>query len=103
MIQLSIALLFAFLGYLIKYKQWSWLIAGYNTSSKKEKEKYDVTALCNGVGGLMFVFCGIFIVGSFGEFFNQAWLISATGIIFAIVIIIFLIYANTGGRYKKNY
>lgn len=28
----------------------SWLIAGYNTASKKEKEKYDEKKLCRAVG-----------------------------------------------------
>lgn len=29
----------------------SWLIAGYNTASKREKEQYDETKLCRVVGG----------------------------------------------------
>ena len=31
----------------------SWLIAGYNTSSKEEKEKYDAKKMCRVVGGCM--------------------------------------------------
>jgi len=48
------------LGYLVKYKKWSWLIAGYNTSSKKEKAKYNTLALCSGVGNFLFSVSGHF-------------------------------------------
>lgn len=33
----------------------SWFIAGYNTASKKEQEKYDRKKLCRTVGGGMLV------------------------------------------------
>ncbi len=40
-IQALLVLMFVILGIMIKYFKWSWLIAGYNSSSKAEKEKYD--------------------------------------------------------------
>ncbi|WP_216827419.1 DUF3784 domain-containing protein [Alkalihalobacterium elongatum] len=93
--------LFILLGYLIKYRQWSWLIAGYNTSSKEEKAKYDKATLCNGVGNLLFVLSGIIFITGIGELLNISW-ITKYGWLPAIMIILwFLIYANTGNRYKK--
>ncbi len=89
------------LGYLVKYKQWSWLIAGYNTSSKKEKEKYDKTALCNAIGNLLFILAAIVFIGSLGDFLDLSWLINASWIVFTIIIVVFVIYANTGNRFKK--
>ena len=89
------------LGALIKYTKWAWLIAGYNTSPQKEKEKYDTDALCNGVGNFLFILGATMLVGSLGEYFNINWLISASWILFVLVTIVFLIYANTGNRYMK--
>ncbi|NLY10246.1 MAG: DUF3784 domain-containing protein, partial [Firmicutes bacterium] len=45
MIHLGSAILMLIFSYLVKVKRWSWLIAGYNTSSKAEKDKYDEEAL----------------------------------------------------------
>ena len=51
----ALPLLMAFLGYLIKVKRWSWLIAGFNTSSAKAKAKYDEAALCNATGIFLYI------------------------------------------------
>ena len=68
------ALLIA-IGYMVRFKRWSWLIAGYNTSSEKEKATYDVVALCTGVGNVMFMLGSIALVGSLGEFLRIAWIL----------------------------
>ncbi|MDE5413199.1 DUF3784 domain-containing protein [Alkalihalobacterium chitinilyticum] len=94
-------LFFILLGYLIKYKQWSWLIAGYNTSSKEEKATYDKQALCNGVGNFIFLLSGLLFITGLGEFLNMTWITKYSWIIAIIAIILFLIYANTGNRFKK--
>ena len=101
MFHLYMVVLFIVLGYLVKYKQWSWLIAGYNTSSKKEKAKYDTAALCSGVGNFLFLLAGILLIAALGEILDAAWMISFSWLVFTVVIIAFLIYANTGNRYKK--
>lgn len=100
MIHLLIAIMFIFLAYLIKYKQWSWLIAGYNTSTKNQKEKYDEEALCRGVGNLMFTLTGIAFIGSIGEFFNVDWIMTFSWGLFLLAIIVAVIY-TTGTRFKK--
>ena len=51
--------------------KWSWIIAGYNTSTEAEKRKYDEKKLCRTVGFLMltmtvgFIVCGV--IGFFVE------------------------------------
>ena len=101
MFHIGMALLLMLLGYLVKYKRWSWLITGYNTSSRQEKASYDVEALCSSVGNFLFVLAGILLVTSLGEFLQAARIIASGWILFTAACIAFLIYANTGNRYKK--
>ncbi len=101
MILLLTGLLLILIGYLVKYKQWTWLIAGYNTSSKKEKAKYDTVALCHGVGNIMFSLGGIVFISFIGELLEIEWVVTFGWVLFVIVMVFFLIYANTGNRFKK--
>jgi hypothetical protein len=101
-IHLSMALLLALLGCLIKYGKVAWLISGYNTSPKEEKEQYNVDALCRGVGHFLFALAGILIIPAAGSFFNVEWAILAGWILFTLTSIAFIIYANTGNRYRNT-
>lgn len=102
LIHVGMGLMLFLLGYLMKVKQWSWLIAGYNTSSVEEKAKYDTVALCNGVGKFMSFLGFTLFIASLG-FLLDATMITALGWgLFIGGTIVFLIYANTGGRYKKT-
>ncbi len=102
MIHILIALLMLVLGYLVKYKRWCWLIAGYNTSSKKEKAQYDTAALCSGVGNFLFILAALLFVAALGEYLDRAWIVSVAWIIFSAGCVVFIIYANTGGRFRKK-
>ena len=64
LIQLFIFILLVVLGTMMSLGKWSFLIAGYNTMSKEEKERYDETALCKFMGKFMFVvaFCFLLMV-----------------------------------------
>ena len=53
-------LLFIILGIVFFCGKGSFLIAGYNTASPKEKERYDEKALCRAMGGLMFACAACF-------------------------------------------
>ncbi|MBS4539204.1 DUF3784 domain-containing protein [Clostridium sp. D2Q-11] len=101
MSHLILAIVLFIFGYLIKYKQWSFLISGFNISSKEKKEKYDETALCNAVGKLLFILGGILIISSFGLLFEISWITSFSWILFIVISVLFIIYSNTGNRYKK--
>jgi len=102
MIHILIGLLMLVLGYLVKYRQWSWLIAGYNTSSAEEKAQYDTTALCSGVGNFLFVLAALLFIAALGEYLERAWIVSTTWIMFIAATVVFLFYANMGGRYRKK-
>ncbi|MCW3491681.1 DUF3784 domain-containing protein [Dethiobacter alkaliphilus] len=97
----AVPLLLILLGYLVKVKRWSWLIAGYNTSSKAEKEKYDEEALCRFVGNLLFVLGGLNLLTILGFERNITWLAWSSMVVFFVVVLVALIYANTGNRLKK--
>lgn len=103
-VNLFVSLLLGILGVIIKFSKASWLIAGYNTSSKEEKEKYDETALCKFVGNLLFVLAVIILFIAAAGFLNLRYftVITIIGwILFVIVTIGAVIYMNTGSRFKR--
>ena len=102
LVHLALALFLVILGCLIKYGKVAWLISGYNTSSKETKAQYDVEALCRGVGHFLFALAGTMIIPAAGGFFNAEWAILAGWILFTLASIAFVIYANTGNRYRKT-
>lgn len=80
---LGVALLLIITGILVKYRQWYWLISGYNTLPAAEKEKVDIKRLGNLTGNLLFGLAGIFII-SFG--------LSLTGYHTASMAVILLVF-----------
>lgn len=44
--------LFILIGIMLSLGKWSFLISGFNTMSKEEKEQYDVMSLCKFMGKL---------------------------------------------------
>ncbi len=98
----AVVVLLILLGYLIRFRQWAWLIAGYNTSSTKTKDSYDLAALTRAVGNFMFVLSVFALVSGLGQWLDIARLTTAGWIGFALAVLVFLLYANTGNRYKKN-
>jgi len=79
----------------------AFLIAGYNTMSSKERETYDEKALCKAVGWLLL------LISVFSMFFplsislESTWLFWASFIPIMILPLGFVIYANTGNRFRK--
>ncbi len=59
------AIIFIVLGVLIKYGKMYFLIAGYNTMSKKEKEKYDIKGIATVFKNAMFGMAFMIIIGYF--------------------------------------
>ncbi len=97
------ALIFVLLGILIKYGKMYNLIAGYNTLSKEEKEKYDIegiaTVFRNGMFGMAF-----FI--ALGYFLSK-WLNNSTiqDIAFwgsFIVGMIYILVVSNSKRYRRR-
>ena len=94
-----IALVLVILGLILWRGKGSWLIAGYNTSSKAEKEKYDEKALCRFVAKLLFTMAGFILI-----IFSVENVVVNLSLSLLAVIFIFgaVIYANTGNRFKKK-
>ena len=88
-----IIILFLLLAIFLMYGKGSFLIAGYNTLSQEEKEKYDQKALCRSVGKLLFsiVFCMLLMLAA--DLFNQSYLLTIGGIGMPACIIFYLIYS----------
>ena len=73
----------------------SWLVSGYNTAPKEEKEKYDRKKLCRVTGtGLGVVTVLIFFMGLFENVLPAGFLYAAIGIILADALLI-VIGCNT--------
>jgi len=80
----------------------AFLIAGYNTMPKEEQAKYDAKALCRSTGWfLLWTIFWIMLVpfGIHGE--NTGMLYCTVGII-TVSTLAFVIYANTGNRFRKK-
>ena len=101
-IHLAVIALFAGLGILFSRGKGAFLIAGYSTASRAEKEKYDEKALCRFMGKLMFALAGCWIPVSLGTMLDRGWLYGAGIAAFLLVIGGGLIYANTGGRFRTD-
>lgn len=96
-----IIILFLILGIVFFQGKGAFLIAGYNTSSKAEKEKYDKLALCKFMGKLMFMLAGCFVLIALGTFFSLPALHIIGMVLFLGIVFGAVIYANTGKRFKK--
>lgn len=92
-------------GWLVKYRKWTWLIAGYNTASKREKETYDIDKLTRHVGNLIFILAGIFGVMAIASLIFRDSLeniIRFGTTAFIATAVAGLVYINTGNRLKKE-
>ncbi|MBQ0059064.1 MAG: DUF3784 domain-containing protein [Lachnospiraceae bacterium] len=71
------------------------LIAGYNTSSKEEKDKYDVKKLCRVVGGGLLAIASLLPFAVLGEALLPAWVAYAYLAFVIVDCIVMIILANT--------
>ena len=60
---IGVAILFIVFGVLIKYGKMYWLMAGYNTLPKEEKEKYHIEEIASVFRNVMFGMSLIIILG----------------------------------------
>lgn len=90
-----IGILFALLSGVLLSGRGGFLIAGYNTASKEEKEKYDEKKLCRITGAGMAVITGmLFLLGAF-EKNMPYWMPMAFMVIICVDIVVMLILLNT--------
>ena len=101
-ILLLVALISTILGIVFFKGKGAGLIAGYNTASPAKKAEYDVKSLCRFVGILMFIMAVCFIVSAIGALFENDYVLEAGIFAFIISMIVGVIYANTGRRFKRK-
>ena len=87
--------IFAVLSIVLLSGHGSWVISGYNTASKEEKEKYDEKKLCRTTGiGMSVIAILTLIMGLFENFLPAFFVYIAVGIIVVDVVVI-IILGNT--------
>ena len=96
-----IVVLFVTLGIVFLKGKGLFLIAGYNTASKAEKERTNEKKLCKYMGRMMFLFAGCFIIIMFSSIFDNMWILALGILLFFVIAIGGVIYMNTGNRLKK--
>ena len=78
------------------------LIAGYNTLSREEKEKFDAKKLSVFLGKVFLLIGILFNCISVGIVFCIRWLPFAVAAAVAAAIIFAAVSCNTGNRFKKQ-
>jgi hypothetical protein len=79
----------------------SFLIAGFSTMSKTEKEKYDKAALCKFMGKILLpigILCPCLVIS---EMLEISWFPVVFVVVVLGLVIFAAIYANTGNRFRK--
>ena len=75
------------------------LIAGYNTASKEERERYDIKRLRGLIGGLMIVLAPLLLLMIGKESMAAIW--SFCGIVLVLCLVV-VILANTWAKKKSQ-
>ena len=101
MIHCIIILIFILLGVLFLHGKGAFLIAGYNTASKEQKEHTDEQKLCRCVGKLMFALAGCWLVIASSVLFQRMLFLWIGLGLFFVVCIGGVIYMNTGNRFHR--
>ncbi len=98
----AVMVLLAVLGSVLMTGRGAWMIAGYNTLPRKERERYDERALCRFVGKVLF-----FAAAGVGLLLlDERWPGKGLGTVAAVWLpagaLFAVIYANTGRRFRKK-
>ena len=96
------AILFIVFGILIKYGKMYFLIAGYNTMSKEEKEKYNIEEIATVFKNVMFGMGFIIILGLLVGNITENWALLNYAFWTAMIIgIPYLLFESNSKKYKK--
>lgn len=97
----TIALLLI-LGIVLYSGHGAWLIAGFNTLPRKERERYDKRALCRFMGKFLFVATGAVLLICASEIWPGYGLFTSGLTILLSSVVYVLIRANTKDRFLKK-
>ena len=76
-------------------------LCGYKTASAEEKAQYDEKKLCRAVSKLMFALAACWVVAALSEIFKNMIFLWVGIALFAVVIVVGVVWINTGDRCKK--
>lgn len=94
---------FLILGLIFKTEKVSYLIAGFQSLSPKEKRKWNQNKLCKFVGNLMFVMSFFYLISSVLDYTLPSisnYLFRLVTMISTILALIALIYVNLSKKFK---
>ena len=94
--------LFILIGIMLSLGKWSFLISGFNTMSKEEKEQYDVMSLCKFMGKIMFVVAFSIALFILSDILMIPILLNIGVVIIISSVIFAIIYTNIGDRFEKK-
>jgi hypothetical protein len=97
----GIALLLLIMGVFLLMGKGAFLIAGFNMMPPAEKARYNVRKLTFSVGILLILTAVLMMVMTVAIHFDLMWLVIVTVALMTVVPIVFVVYANTGGRFKR--
>ena len=100
-INICVILFFIVMGFIFRAGKAYFLIAGYNTASKAEKEKIDPKKLSKYVGNLCLIFACCAALAFLGERLRNPRLVNMGFFAFIAAAAGGIIYINTGNRIKK--
>lgn len=100
-INTGIILMLAVFGLVFRAGKGAFLIAGYNTASKEEKDKIDEKKLCKAVGNLFLILAVCWIVPAAGMITEKVPLLLIGGVLIVVVCIIGAVYMNNDDRFIK--
>ena len=94
-----VALVCAGLGFWVLIGKGDNLIAGYNTTSKEEREQFDIKRLRGLIGGLLIVQAPLLLLILGQETMASIWSFCGISLVLCIVV---LVLANTWAKKKSQ-
>ncbi len=98
-ILIIVAAILAIMGVLILIGKGDNLIAGYNTASKEERDKYNIKRLRGLIGGLLIILAPMIFFLKEEDTMTAAW--SFCALVFVLCIIV-VVLANTWAKKKPK-
>ncbi|WP_456276346.1 DUF3784 domain-containing protein [Bacillus sp. AK128] len=96
-----VTIVFIVFGIIFSTGKGAFLIAGYNTKSDEEKEKYDEVALSKFMGKMMFALAFSMVCWALSEAYQLMWLFVMGLVLFIGILVITIFYVNVGNRFMK--
>lgn len=101
-LKVGIIVFFIVLGIIFSFGKGAFLIAGFNTLEKEERDKYDVPSLCRFMGKLMFLIAFCIGLLTLSDMLFNRMLYYLGNLLLIGCIVLAIVYMNTGDRFKKK-